>query len=55
MNDANRVENDVAAQHLVRQSMAQAGLAPLVPAIYAWASAANTDTADEKCFGWVMS
>jgi hypothetical protein len=55
MNNANRVENDVAVQHLVRQSMAQAGLAPLVPAIYAWAPATTTDAADEKCFGWTMS
>jgi hypothetical protein len=57
MNNANRVENDVAAQHLVRQSMAQAGLAPLVPAVYAWApaTATTTDTADETCFGWTMS
>jgi hypothetical protein len=55
MNNANRVENDVAMQHLVRQSMAQAGLVPLIPAIYAWASATITDAADEKCFGWTMS
>lgn len=54
MNNTNRVENDVAVQHLVRQSMAQAGLAPLVPVIYAWAPATTTNAADEKGFGWTM-
>jgi len=55
INNANRVQNDVATQHLVRQSMAQAGLAPLVPVIYAWAPATATDAADENGFGWTMS
>lgn len=56
MNNTNRVENDVAAQHLVRQSMAQAKIAPLVPANYAWAPATSTDaTADENCYGWIIS
>jgi hypothetical protein len=55
MNHTNRVENDVAAQHLVSQSMARAGLAPLIPAIYAWAPSTITDTVDEKDFGWIMS
>ncbi|EQL01119.1 hypothetical protein G6O67_000494 [Ophiocordyceps sinensis] len=55
LNNANRVENDVAVQHLVRQSMVQAGLGPLVPAIYAWAPAKTTDATDETGFGWIMS
>lgn len=55
VNNANRVANDVAAQHLVRQSMAKAGLAPLVPDVYAWAPATTTDVVDEKGFGWIMS
>lgn len=55
MNNTNRVQNDVAAQYLARQSMAQAGLAPLVPAIYAWAPATTTDPTNEKGFGWIMS
>ncbi|KAH8742627.1 hypothetical protein F5883DRAFT_63305 [Diaporthe sp. PMI_573] len=55
VNNANRVMNDVAAQHLVRQSMAKAGLAPLIPDIYAWTPATTTDEADEKGFGWIMS
>lgn len=55
VNNANRVANDVAAQHLVRQSMAEAGLAPLIPDVYAWAPAASTDVVDEEGFGWIMS
>lgn len=55
VNNVNRVANDVAAQHLVRQSMVKAGLAPLVPGVYAWAPATITDVADEKSFGWTMS
>jgi hypothetical protein len=33
--------------------MAQAGLAPLIPSIYAWASA--TDAPEESGAGWIMS
>lgn len=55
VNNANRVANDVASQHLVRESMAKAGLAPLVPDVYAWAPATSTDRVDEKGFGWIMS
>ena len=55
LNNANRIENDVAVQHLVRQSMRQAGLPPLVPAIYAWAPATTPDATDEENFGWIMS
>ncbi|KAG8418069.1 hypothetical protein J3458_005507 [Metarhizium acridum] len=55
MNNANRVGNDVAVQHLVRQSMMEAGLGPLVPADYAWAPATTTNISDEMGFGWIMS
>ena len=55
MNNTNRVENDVAVQHLVRQSLAHAGLPPLVPAVYAWAPATTADAADESGFGWITS
>lgn len=54
-NNANRVPNDVAAQHLVRQSLAAAGLDPLVPNVYAWAPAKLGDKLDEKDFGWIIS
>ncbi|KAI7782864.1 Protein kinase-like domain protein [Diaporthe eres] len=50
VNNANRVANDVAAQHLVRQSMAEAGLAPLVPDVYAWATAQTTDRPSSPLF-----
>ncbi|KAF9874042.1 Protein kinase-like domain protein [Colletotrichum karsti] len=55
VNNANRVANDVASQYLVRESMAKAGLPPLVPDVYAWAPATTTDEVDEKGFGWIMS
>jgi hypothetical protein len=55
VNNANRVQNDVAVQHLVRQSMAHAGLPELVPAIYAWMPTTITDAWDEKSFGWIIS
>lgn len=55
VNNANRVANDVAAQHLVRQSMAKAGLDPLVADVYAWAPGTTTDAVDEEGFGWIMS
>lgn len=55
VNNANRVANDVAAQYLVRQSMAKAGLAPLVPDVYAWAPTATDEAIDEERFGWIMS
>lgn len=59
-NITNRVENDVAAQYLVRKSMARAGLGSLIPAVYAWAPAkiqadAGADaTTNENNFGWTM-
>lgn len=59
MNNTNRIQNDVAVQYLVRRSMAQAGLGPLIPSIYAWAPPATTTSddaaADEQSFGWIMS
>lgn len=54
-NNANRVPNDVAAQHLVRQSLAAARLDPLIPDVYAWAPASLTDEIREKNFGWIIS
>ncbi|EGX95198.1 Protein kinase-like domain [Cordyceps militaris CM01] len=54
-NNANRVPNDVAAQHLVRQSLAAARLGPLIPDVYAWAPASLTDKLREKDFGWIIS
>lgn len=55
VNNANRVANDVAAQHIVRQSLAEAGLAPLVPDVYAWAPATTADAVDEDGVGWIIS
>lgn len=55
LNNANRVANDVAAQHLVRQSMADSGLPPLVPDVYAWAQVTTAEVVAEEQFGWTMS
>lgn len=55
MNNANRVQNDVAVQQLVRDSMAMSGLPSLLPAIYAWQPATTAAAADERCYGWTMS
>lgn len=55
VNNTNRVANDVAAQYLVRKSMAKAGQAPLVPDVYAWAPTATAEAVDEEKFGWIMS
>lgn len=55
MNNANRVENDVAVQHLVRQYMDEAGMSPLIPAMYAWERPKSSDGSDETDFGWTMS
>ncbi|KAK2027852.1 hypothetical protein LX32DRAFT_428293 [Colletotrichum zoysiae] len=55
VNNANRIANDVASQHLVRESMAKGGLDPMVPYVYAWAPATTTDEVDEKGFGWIIS
>lgn len=54
-NNSNRVPNDVAAQQLVRQPLAAAGLEGLIPDVYAWAPARLTDEMNEKDFGWIIS
>ncbi|KAI1415376.1 hypothetical protein F5Y13DRAFT_8456 [Hypoxylon sp. FL1857] len=55
LNNANRVENDVAAQYLARQSIQAAGLPSVVPAAYAWAPCRYPDVPDETGFGWTMT
>ncbi|KAI1100154.1 hypothetical protein F4804DRAFT_336538 [Jackrogersella minutella] len=55
LNNANRVQNDVAAQHLARQAIQSAGLPPVVPALYAWAPCTYPEVPDETGFGWTMS
>ncbi|KAK8094983.1 Protein kinase-like domain [Apiospora hydei] len=55
LNNANRVENDVAASYLIRQSVTRAGLAPVVPAVFAWAPNRFPDVAGEAGFGWTMA
>ncbi|OTA90239.1 hypothetical protein M434DRAFT_78189 [Hypoxylon sp. CO27-5] len=55
LNNANRVENDVAAQYLARQSLQSAGLPSVVPAVYAWAPCRYSDVPGEAGFGWTMT
>ncbi|KAI5927170.1 hypothetical protein F4810DRAFT_699354 [Camillea tinctor] len=54
LNNASRVENDVAAQHVARASVRAAGLPPLVPAVYAWTPCRYPDIPDETGFGWTL-
>lgn len=54
LNNTNRVENEVAALYLTRQSMEAAGLGRLVPAVYAWAPCRYPIISDEMGFGWIM-
>ncbi|KAI9146891.1 hypothetical protein HJFPF1_13461 [Paramyrothecium foliicola] len=55
LNNANRVENDVASSYLIRQSLGNVGLESLVPAVYAWARCRFPKIADESGFGWTIS
>ncbi|OTA67279.1 hypothetical protein K449DRAFT_419927 [Hypoxylon sp. EC38] len=55
LNNANRVENDVAAQYLARQSIQSSGLPSVVPAVYAWAPCRYPDVPGEAGFGWTMT
>jgi hypothetical protein len=55
LNNANRVENEVAAQFLARGSLAAAGLDPVIPAVYAWSPCRSHDVAAEDGFGWVLA
>lgn len=55
LNNLNRVENDVAAQQLAREALRAAGLASLVPAVYAWSPCRYEAVLDETGFGWTIS
>lgn len=52
LNNANRVENEVASQYLVRQSLEKDGRPLVVPAVYAWGSCRFDEQPDEAGFGW---
>ncbi|KAI2780338.1 hypothetical protein F4815DRAFT_470907 [Daldinia loculata] len=55
LNNANRVENDVAAQHLARKSIQSRGLDVVVPAVYAWSPCRYPEVPGETGFGWTIS
>ena len=57
LNHTNRVQNDVACSHLARQSIASAGLPPIVPEVYAWTEAKSLDleNLDDANFGWTIT
>ncbi|KAG8162312.1 hypothetical protein KVR01_008077 [Diaporthe batatas] len=58
INHSNRVANDVAAQKLVREYLADSNhrtMKQVVPSVYAWAPARTTNPADAAGFGWIIS
>ncbi|KAK0391597.1 hypothetical protein NLU13_1097 [Sarocladium strictum] len=56
MNQANRVQNNVAVQYLVRQSMKKAGMPLLAPAIYAWGlGSLAKEEGHSDCPPWIIS
>ncbi|KAI0129734.1 hypothetical protein BJ170DRAFT_719732 [Xylariales sp. AK1849] len=55
LNNANRVENDVAAQQLAREALHAAGLPSLVPDVYAWERCRHEEVPSEIGFGWTIS
>lgn len=56
LNNANRVENELAAQVLLRQHLitSHPDLAYLIPAVYAWQPCRYPDVSDESGFAWTM-
>jgi len=56
LNNAHRVENELASQHLFRQQLSahHPGLAHLIPAVYAWQPSRYSDLRDETGFGWTI-
>lgn len=55
LNNANRVENEVASLYLARQSLQKSGVSPVVPAVYAWSPSKFDDFPSEEGFGWIMT
>jgi len=53
VNNTNRVENIVAAQHLTRTALLASGLPPVVPAVYAWA-AYRPEVGGVRGLGWIL-
>jgi hypothetical protein len=63
MNNANRVENEVAAMHLARKavnrlssgsSSSSSDLAGIIPAVYAWKTTADPSGVADHQFGWTV-
>jgi hypothetical protein len=52
LNNANRVENEVASQYLVRKSLEKDNRPLVVPAVYAWGPCRFEEQPDETGFGW---
>lgn len=52
LNNANRVENEVASQYLARQSLKKDNHPLVVPAVYAWGPCRFEEQPDETGFGW---
>lgn len=56
LNNVNRVENEVAAQHLFRRHLSanHPDLVHILPAIYAWAPCRYPEVPDETSFAWTL-
>ncbi|KAM7192631.1 hypothetical protein V8F33_008242 [Rhypophila sp. PSN 637] len=52
LNNANRLQNEVAASYLVKESAEAGGLHDIVPSIYAWAPYRHSNS--EEGLGWIM-
>jgi hypothetical protein len=52
LNNANRVENEVASQYLVRKSLEKDNRPLVVPAVYTWGPCRFEEQPDETGFGW---
>ena len=53
INNTNRVQNIVAAQHLARQALSASGLQAVVPAVYAWAPY-RPEVQGADGLGWIL-
>jgi hypothetical protein len=54
LNNANRVENEVASQYLARRLLQKENRPLIVPAIYAWGPSRFDEEPDEAGFGWTI-
>lgn len=56
LNNANRLENEVASLHLTRVALEQAKpeYATVIPSVYSWKPSSFPEPANETAFGWII-